>query len=282
MASPTTSVTVVIPARYGSSRFPGKPLARLAGKPMIQHVYERVRDVPHIRQVLVATDDQRISDAVTGFGGRVMLTQEPYRTGTDRVAGVARQVAGEVFVNLQGDEIALHPGLFSDLIEPFLGSQAEIGTLKRRLTTADEIATPGIVKVVTDHEGHALYFSRAPIPHVRDGEPVPGQSGLHYVHLGIYIYRRETLLRLAGLPTGKLEEAEKLEQLRALEAGIRIRVWETQHPSLRIDTPQDLDDAAKTLERLTPFPQHLHEPTVLGFPASRRRVTWPPAANSFS
>nr|MBI3614602.1 3-deoxy-manno-octulosonate cytidylyltransferase [Nitrospirota bacterium] len=244
MANQKPSVIVVIPARYGSSRFPGKPLARLAGKPLIQHVYERVRDVPHIRQVLVATDDQRIGDAVTGFGGQVILTQEPYRTGTDRVAGVAKQVPGEVFVNLQGDEIALHPGLFSDLIEPFLGSQAEMGTLKRRLTAAEDITNPGIVKVVTDHEGHALYFSRAAIPHVRDGEPAPGQSGLHYVHLGIYIYRRDTLMRIAGLPTGRLEEAEKLEQLRALEQGIRIRVWETHHPSLRIDTPQDLDDAA--------------------------------------
>lgn len=252
MASHGPSVIVVIPARYGSSRFPGKPLARLAGKPMIQHVYERVRDVPHIRQVLVATDDQRIGEAVTGFGGQVILSQEPYRTGTDRVAGIARQVAGDVFVNLQGDEIALHPGLFSDLIVPFLDSQAEMGTLKRRLTEAEDLANPGIVKVVTDHRDEALYFSRAAIPHVRDGEPAPGRSGLHYMHLGIYIYRRDTLMRIAGLPTGRLEEAEKLEQLRALEAGIRIRVWETRHPSLRIDTPQDLEEAARTLERLAP------------------------------
>lgn len=254
MANQGPSVIVVIPARYGSSRFPGKPLARLAGKPMIQHVYERVRDVPHIRQVLVATDDQRIGEAVAGFGGQVILSQEPYRTGTDRVAGVARQVAGDVFVNLQGDEIALHPGLFSDLIVPFLDSRAEMGTLKRRMTTAEDLANPGIVKVVTDQRDDALYFSRAAIPHVRDGEPAPGQSGLHYVHLGLYIYRRETLMRIAGLPTGRLEEAEKLEQLRALEAGIRIRVWETSHPSLRIDTPQDLADAAQTLERLTSCP----------------------------
>lgn len=254
MANQGPSVIVVIPARYGSSRFPGKPLARLAGKPMIQHVYERVRDVPHIRQVLVATDDQRIGEAVAGFGGQVILSQEPYRTGTDRVAGVARQVTGDVFVNLQGDEIALHPGLFSDLIVPFLDSRAEMGTLKRRMTMAEDLANPGIVKVVTDQRDDALYFSRAAIPHVRDGEPAPGQSGLHYVHLGLYIYRRDTLMRIAGLPTGRLEEAEKLEQLRALEAGIRIRVWETSHPSLRIDTPQDLADAAQTLERLTSCP----------------------------
>lgn len=251
MTKPAPAVTVVIPARYGSSRFPGKPLAKLAGKPMIQHVYERVQHAPMVHQVLVATDDRRIETAVKGFGGQVLLMQEPYRTGTDRVAGVARQVPGDIFVNVQGDEIALHPDLFGDLIVPFLASDAEMGTLKRRLTVAEEIVTPGVVKVVTDQTGHALYFSRAPIPHVRDGEGTPGSSGLHYVHLGIYIYRRATLLRIADLPTSRLEEAEKLEQLRALEQGVRIRVWDTRHPSLRIDTPQDLEAAAKTLERLT-------------------------------
>jgi 3-deoxy-manno-octulosonate cytidylyltransferase (CMP-KDO synthetase) len=257
MASRSASVTVIIPARFGSSRFPGKPLATLAGKPLVQHVYERVQSVPEVAKVLVATDDRRIHDVVTGFGGQALLMAEPYRTGTDRVAGVAKQLPGEVFVNLQGDEIALHPGLFSDLIGPFLESRAEMGTLKRRLTSPEEIGNPGIVKVVTDHRNDALYFSRAPIPHVRDAEPAspdPGEGGLHYIHLGVYIYRRETLLRFAGWPTGRLEEAEKLEQLRALEQGLRIRVWETRHPSLRIDTPQDLEEAARALERLTPCP----------------------------
>jgi 3-deoxy-manno-octulosonate cytidylyltransferase (CMP-KDO synthetase) len=243
-------VTVVIPARFGSSRFPGKPLARLMGKPLIQHVYERVRAVPGIERVLVATDDERVGEAVTQFGGTVMLTSEPFRTGTDRVAWVAKQLPGQVFVNLQGDEIALHPGLFTDLVVPFLASGAGMGTLKRRLTSDDELQNPGVVKVVTDWNGDALYFSRAPIPHLRDGPISQASNGLHYVHLGIYIYSRDTLLRLAELPTGTLEEAEKLEQLRALEHGIRIRVWETKHPSLRIDHPEDLEEAAATLQRL--------------------------------
>jgi 3-deoxy-manno-octulosonate cytidylyltransferase (CMP-KDO synthetase) len=179
-----------------------------------------------------------------------MMTGEPFRTGTDRVAWAARQLPGQVFVNLQGDEIALHPGLFADLVAPFLASGAGMGTLKRRLTSDDELQNPAVVKVVTDRNGDALYFSRASIPHLRDGPINQVPDSLHYIHLGIYIYSRDTLLRLAELPTGILEEAEKLEQLRALEHGIRIRVWETTHPSLRIDTQEDLEEAAATLQRL--------------------------------
>lgn len=249
MPSRNPSVTVVIPARFGSSRFPGKPLAPLMGKPLIQHVYERVR-AAGIDQVLVATDDDRIGEAVKKFGGTAVLSHEPFRTGTDRVAGVARQLTSQVFVNLQGDEIALHPDFFTDLVIPFLESGAGMGTLKRRLTSDDDLKNPGVVKVVTDRNGEALYFSRAPIPHLRDGLTDHATNGLHYVHLGIYIYTRDTLLHLAELPTGLLEEAEKLEQLRALEHGISIRVWETTHPSLRIDTKEDLAEAAATLQRL--------------------------------
>lgn len=249
MGDISTSVTVVIPARYGSSRFPGKPLAMLAGKPLIQHVYERAKACPEISRVVVATDDVRIRDAVKEFGGTVLMVEGPFRTGTDRVAAVARQLPGHVFVNLQGDEIALHPALFADLIVPFLHSGAGIGTLKRRLASADEVANPGVVKVVANQQGEALYFSRAPIPYVRDGRVGDASLGLHYVHLGIYIYTRETLMRFADLPTGQLEEAEKLEQLRALEHGIPIRVWETIHPSLRIDTSEDLQNASAVLEQ---------------------------------
>lgn len=249
MPSRAPSVTVVIPARFGSSRFPGKPLAMLMGKPLIQHVYERVQATPGIEQVLVATDDDRIGEAVKKFGGTVMLSREPFRTGTDRVAGVARRLKSQVFVNLQGDEIALHPGLFSDLVTPFLASGAEMGTLKRRLASDDDVQNPGVVKVVTDRNGDALYFSRAPIPHLRDDPRGHATDGLHYIHLGIYIYTRDALLRLADLPTGVLEETEKLEQLRALEHGIRIRVWETRHPSLRVDTNEDLEKAAALLEK---------------------------------
>ncbi len=247
MPKPTPPVTVVIPARFGSSRFPGKPLALLAGKPLIQHVYERALSSPGVQRVLVATDDVRIKKAVLAFGGNVVLPKGTFRTGTDRVAAVARLVRGSVFVNLQGDEIARHSRLLTDLIVPFLRSGAAMGTLKRALTSSDEVRNPGIVKVVTDAGGDALYFSRAPIPCDRDQGPGKFVAGLHYVHLGIYIYTRETLLRVARLPTSPLEEAEKLEQLRALEHGIRIRVWETKHDSLRIDTPTDLRQAASVL-----------------------------------
>ena len=251
MGSRGVPVMVVIPARYGSSRFPGKPLAMLVGKPLIQHVYERAHASPMIDQVLVATDDSRIRDAVQGFGGRVVMTTEPFRTGTDRVAAVAQQLPAQVFVNLQGDEIILHPELLTDLVTPFLVSGAGMGTLKRRLTSMADVRNPGVVKVVTDQQGEALYFSRAPIPHIRE-RAIESTALLHYVHLGIYIYTRGTLLRLAELPTSPLEDAEKLEQLRALEHGIRIRVWETTHLSLRIDTMEDLKEAEAVLQRPVP------------------------------
>ena len=243
-------VTVVIPARYGSSRFPGKPLASLLGKPMIQHVYERARQARLVDRVIVATDDERIRSAVTGFGGEVAMTAGALRTGTDRVAEVARGLGGVCFLDLQGDEILLNPDLLTDLIEPFLESGMPMGTLKRALRDEAELRNPGVVKVATDQQGDALYFSRAPIPFVRDlGTAGMLTPGLHYIHLGLYIYTRDTLAKLAALPTGRLEDAEKLEQLRALEHGIRIRVWETVHGSLRVDTPEDLDRAEQVLRR---------------------------------
>jgi 3-deoxy-manno-octulosonate cytidylyltransferase (CMP-KDO synthetase) len=240
-------VTVVIPARYGSSRFPGKALALLRGKPLIQHVYERARVAPRVDQVIIATDDPRIADMVKRFGAEVVLSNDPFRTGTDRVAGVARQRPGEVFINLQGDEIPLHPELVTDLVGPFVASGALMGTLKRRLSSAEALQNPGVVKVVTDRAGKALYFSRAPVPVIRDEGPGAMRAGLHFMHLGIYAYTRETLLRLADLPTTPLEAAESLEQLRALEHGIPVTVWETQHPSLRVDTPEDLAAAERAL-----------------------------------
>ncbi len=248
MTKPSQSVTVVIPARYGSSRFPGKPLVDLNGKPMIQHVYERAVACRAVTDVLVATDDERIKQAVERFGGRVVLVQGSYRTGSDRVAAVARMFAGEYFLDLQGDEIPLHPDLLTDLIGPFIDSGVGMGTLKRIINSKEDLHNPAVVKVVTDARGDALYFSRAPIPFVRDDPDRQVMGGLHYVHLGLYIYTKETLLRLAGLPTSRLEDAEKLEQLRALDNGIRIRVWETERASLRVDRPEDVPDVAERLQ----------------------------------
>jgi 3-deoxy-manno-octulosonate cytidylyltransferase (CMP-KDO synthetase) len=249
MQKPKPDVTVVIPARYGSSRFPGKPIAMLDRKPIIQHVYEQAVACRVVSEVVVATDDQRIQRTVEEFGGRAVLTTEDFRSGTDRVANVARSRPGRFFLNLQGDEIPADPDLLTDLIEPFVESGAEMGTLKRALQTAEDLQNPAVVKVVTDRQGRALYFSRAPIPLVRDDPGRQAVKGLHYIHLGVYIYTREMLLRLASLPTGGLEEAEKLEQLRAMENGIPIHVWETRHASLRIDTPADALSAAETLRR---------------------------------
>lgn len=242
-------VMLVIPARYGSSRFPGKPLVDLLGKPMIQHVYEQARACRAVSEVVVATDDERIHKAVTGFGGRAILMTDPYRTGTDRVAGVARTQDAEYYVDLQGDEVLLHPDLITDLVEPFLRGGADMGTLKRQIDSTADLQNPGVVKVATDHEGYALYFSRAPIPWVRDDKDHAALPGLHFIHLGLYIYTKDALLRLASLPTGRLEDAEKLEQLRALEHGIRIRVWETKHGSVRIDAPDDVPAAVEELRR---------------------------------
>ena len=249
MSNATPSVMVVIPARYGSSRFPGKPLVMLGRKPMIQHVYEHAAACRLAPEVLVATDDERIKHAVEGFGGRVAMVAGDYRTGTDRVAGVARMFDRDYFVNLQGDEIPLQPDLLTDLIEPFIESGAGMGTLKRTIDSTEDVHNPSVVKVVTDHLGNALYFSRAPIPLVRDDASRQAVGGLHYIHLGLYMYRRDTLLKLASLPTGRLEDAEKLEQLRALEHGIPIRVWETKHASLRVDTPEDVESVAEKIQQ---------------------------------
>jgi 3-deoxy-manno-octulosonate cytidylyltransferase (CMP-KDO synthetase) len=249
MTKATPSVSVVIPARYGSSRFPGKPLVMLGRKPMIQHVYEQATACRVVAEVLVATDDERIKQAVEGFGGRVVMVAGDYRTGTDRVAGVARMFEGDYFLNLQGDEIPLQPDLLADLIEPFIESGAEMGTLKRAIESTEDVYNPSVVKVVVDHFGNALYFSRSPIPLVRDDASRRAVEGLHYIHLGLYMYRRDTLLKLASLPTGRLEDAEKLEQLRALEHGIPVRVWETKHDSLRVDKPEDVESVTERLQQ---------------------------------
>lgn len=248
-SKPKPDVTVVIPARYGSSRFPGKPIALLGTKPIIQHVYERAAACGAVSEVVVATDDERIQRAVEAFGGQAVLTSGDFRSGTDRVANVARSRQGRFFLNLQGDEIPADPELLTDLIEPFVASGVEMGTLRRALHTAEELQNPAVVKVVSDRQGRALYFSRAPIPLIRDDPDRGPVKGLHYIHLGVYIYTRETLLRLASLPTGVLEDAEKLEQLRALDYGITIRVWDTEHASLRIDTPADAAFAGESLQR---------------------------------
>ena len=241
-------VSVCIPARQGSSRFPGKPLVKLAGKPLIQHVYEAATLVPQVDQIMVVTDHEAILQTVKDFGGEVCLVTESCRTGTDRVGKIASQLSSDIVVNLQADEVLLHPELLSDLIQPFLRSNSGIGTLKRKLSQQDDRGNPSIVKVVTDQQGRALYFSRSAVPCWRDGVPTEMVDAT-WMHLGIYIFQKAALQQFCELPSGVLEEAEKLEQLRALEHGMPIMVWETKHESLRIDTPEDLALAESFLLR---------------------------------
>ncbi len=246
------AIAIVIPARHGSSRFPGKPLALLAGKPLIHHVYEQAARVPGVARVLVATDHAGIHDTVRQFGGCSTMITEPCRTGTDRVARAIRDIPCDVVVNLQADELPASPDFVMDVIKPFLASDVEMGTLCRPFSARDAFAHPAIVKVVTDQRGRALYFSRSPIPHVRDQAPGLSVPPFASLHVGVYIFRRDTLHRFAALPSGRLEQAEKLEQLRALEHGIPVHVWETAQPSLRIDTPEDLHTANEAWKGSTP------------------------------
>jgi 3-deoxy-manno-octulosonate cytidylyltransferase (CMP-KDO synthetase) len=244
VASDETSRTVlprsivVIPARYASSRFPGKPLARIAGRTMIEHVYRRAAECRVVHGVIVATDDQRVADAVHAFGGDVRMTRADHNTGTERLAEVARSLACDLVVNVQGDEPLLEPDMIDEAVAPFAGNPSLLmSTLRRRIDDPADSQNPNVTKVVVDLEGFALYFSRAPIPHTRAGSP----AATAWRHVGLYVYRRECLLRLATLPQTSLERAEALEQLRALEHGIRIMAVQTAFDSIGVDTPEDLE-----------------------------------------
>jgi len=236
----------VIPARYQSSRFEGKPLADILGKPMVQHVWERSRAADCLDEVLVATDDQRVFDIVRAFGGHAVLTKSEHRSGTDRVAEAIAGCAADIVVNIQGDEPMIAPEMIAEVVAPFRsGLGAGIVTLKKEVFHESEFADPGVVKVVTDAAGWALNFSRSLIPYPRLRTPQ-----FHvYEHLGLYAYARESLLRLSTLPVSPLEEIESLEQLRALENGIRILVVETActSESVSVDTPEDLERVRKIL-----------------------------------
>ena len=249
-ASDKKKATVIIPARFESTRFPGKPLAEIDGKPLIYYSYRAVSKSTRVGEVIVATDDRRIEEAVRAFGGKVVLTSSAPRTGTDRIAEAVEHLPGEWFVNVQGDEILLQDGFLDPLIERFVRDPAlQMGTYKREISGWDEVLNPNVVKVVTDCNDDALYFSRAPIPYLRDraeGEPLPPRS--YFRHFGIYLYRRELLKQYANWPESPLERIEKLEQLRVLERGIRIRVMETASDSLRVDVPGDLDPIRNLLK----------------------------------
>ena len=231
-----TSIAAIVPARYGSTRLPGKPLLRDTGRTLIQHVYERIREARRVSHVIVATDDRRIADAVESFGGEVAMTSPEHQSGTDRVAEVARELDVTGVINVQGDEPDVSPDDLDRLADAIAAPDAEIATLAIPIDDAATFASPHDVKVVVDHDGNALYFSRAPIPW-SDDNATPTPYGLR--HLGVYAFTRAALDRFASLPPVELERRERLEQLRALHHGMRIRVLETAHDSIGIDTEDD-------------------------------------------
>ena len=240
-------IIAVIPARYASTRFPGKALAEIAGKPMIQHVLERSARAKLVSHTIVATDDPRIADAVRRAGGEAIMTSNSHETGTDRLAEIAMNLDADIIVNVQGDEPLICPDMIDQAIQPFLEeSDLQMGTLKTRIKSLHDFLSPNVVKVVTDNLGNALYFSRSPLPFFRDkwkdlkDESFCCGKLLCYKHIGLYVYRRDFLLKFASMTPTFLEKAEKLEQLRALENGIRIRVVETEFESIGVDTPDDL------------------------------------------
>ncbi len=240
----------IIPARFDSSRFPGKPLAVLNGKPLIQHVYEQVAFANLIDTIFVATDDKKIFDAVTSFGGRAVMTSPKHTSGTDRVAEVARDIDCDIIVNVQGDEPFIKPEMVDDVIKLLNDDQrASISTLAKRTADVKEILSPNVVKVIMDNEGFAMYFSRSPIPYYRDVWKELSSiafTSAHvevYKHIGIYGFRKDTLMSFSGTGQGRLEMIERLEQLRALASGIKIKVKETPYDTFGIDTIEDLSKA---------------------------------------
>jgi 3-deoxy-manno-octulosonate cytidylyltransferase (CMP-KDO synthetase) len=242
----SSKIVIVIPARYGSTRLPGKPLLSLKGKPMIQRVFERAKQAKAAGRVIVATDDQRIVKAVEGFGGEARMTRTDHRTGTERIAEVAAHTEGDVFVNVQGDEPLLDPVAVDTAVNSLLEEPAAaIATVAVMIRTPGDIMDPNVVKTVVDFEDNAIYFSRAPIPWVRDN--AAKTHARHLKHLGLYAFQRAALLEYPTLPQGELERIEQLEQLRWMENGWKIRVTEVEHDAVSVDVPEDVEKVESLL-----------------------------------
>ncbi|MFM8532324.1 MAG: 3-deoxy-manno-octulosonate cytidylyltransferase [Acidimicrobiia bacterium] len=235
-----SSVLAVIPARFHSTRLPGKILADIGGRPMIEHVYRRASAASSVHGVVVATDDERIASAVRAFGGAALMTRVDHVSGTDRIAEVIGALPCKAVVNVQGDEPLIDPGTIDAAVAPLLeDTSIGMSTISRPFASVDEFGNPNVVKVVTNSDGDAMYFSRSPIPYSRHNPG--GLPAGAAAHVGLYVYRRETLLKLAAAPAAPLELEESLEQLRALALGIRIRVVATSHVAAGVDTPEDLE-----------------------------------------
>ena len=245
-------VVAIIPARYASTRLNGKPLLNIAGKPMIQWVYERAKKAKLTNDVIAATDDKRVFDAVRYFGGKAVMTSPEHRTGTDRIAEAADGLNVDIIVNVQGDEPLIEPEMIDEAIRPLTNdSEIVAATLKTKIRDEAELNNPNVVKVVTDKNDFALYFSRLPVPYHRDEWKdlkhltVHGSRFTVFKHIGLYVYRKDFLLKFAKMKPTPLEEAEKLEQLRVLENGYKIKVVETEHDSIGVDTEEDMERVRK-------------------------------------
>jgi 3-deoxy-manno-octulosonate cytidylyltransferase (CMP-KDO synthetase) len=234
----------VIPVRYGSTRFPGKPLAPILGQPMVQWVYEGAARAVRIERVIVATDDARIFEAARGFGAEAVMTSAGCASGTDRAAEAAARTDARVVVSIQGDEPLIEGDMLDPLVDAVEAGGADMASLMIRESDPALLADPNVVKVVVDRRGEALYFSRSPL---RSDE-----SDYFYRHIGIYAFRRDVLLGYRSLPASRLEKAERLEQLRALDNGLRIRMIETSRPTLSVDVPADIIKVENYLRRRTP------------------------------
>lgn len=235
-------VVGVIPARYGSSRFPGKPLALIHNKPMIQHVYERVSQSRLIDAVVVATDHEKIRDAVLAFGGQVVMTRTDHETGSDRMAEVTTKIEGDIYVNIQGDEPLMSPELIDSIIEVAKNAPGAVVTAKTEIKDIEDIHNPNVVKVISGKNDYAIYFSRSCVPYNR-----ANKDHIYYKHLGIYSYPKNIINEFVKLPQSPLEEVEMLEQLRLIENGYPIKVLETDYDAVGVDTPEDIQKVEQKL-----------------------------------
>ncbi len=240
-------VVAVIPARYGSTRLPAKPLADICGKPMIQWVYEKAKQSKLCTRVIIATDDERVAEVVRAFGGEVVMTSVDIQSGTDRMAAVARMVEGDIFVNVQGDEPLIEGAVIDRAIQPVLDKKYKLTSLRVALKSIEDLKNKNVVKVLVDDSDRAMYFSRYPIPYSRVEPDQAKAPFLCSQHVGIYVYERDTLLQVSELPATDLEKAESLEQLRAMKAGIAIGVFEVNFESVGVDTLDDLEKVRKIL-----------------------------------
>lgn len=253
MITETKKVYAIIPARFASTRLPGKPLVDLAGKSMIQRVYEQAKKAKLVDEVIVTTDDNRIEEVVNSFNGRVVMTPKEIKSGSDRIAMVAKNLDdADIIVNVQGDEPLIPPEMIDEAIFPLIHDDSiEVATLIKVITDEDDLKNPNIPKVVLDEEDYAIYFSRLPIPYFRERENHDEwlKSHTYYKHIGLYVFRKKFLLMFTSWHESLLERAEKLEQLRIIENGYKIKAVVTEYDSIPVDTPEDVERVKQILER---------------------------------